>query len=247
MGREAPASVPEEEDMKKKLKLSSQECLIGLSVIYVVVAVTMNIFCMKSLSFGTSVIICDGGLLISWLVFLISNVIVEVWDERTSIVLVTFAAIVSFVVMLIARLIVFIPTLPDYAEQANAFALVFSNGPRTIIASVTAFWLGNFINVHIIAKIKARIEARRRDNSGKFFLRAAFSTLVGQLVDNWVFMTLAFAPIGLSVYEMAWFDITTAVLSGTVIELVLESCLVPFITIPVTKWLRNKRAKEAAA
>ena len=66
------------------------------------------------------------------------NVIVEVWDERTSIVLVTFAAIVSFVVMLIARLIVFIPTLPDYAEQANAFALVFSNGPRTIIASVTS-------------------------------------------------------------------------------------------------------------
>ena len=229
-----------------KRKLTSQECLIGLSVIYVVVAVTMNIFCMKSLSFGSSIIICDGGLLISWGVFMISNVIVEVWDERTSMVLVTFAAIVSFVVMLIARLIVFIPTLPDYAEQAHAFELIFSNGPRTIIASVTAFWIGNFVNVHIIYKVRMDLEKKSKDNRIWFFLRAAVSTLIGQLVDNAVFMVLAFAPVGLSVYEMAWYDILTAVLSGTVIELVVEASLVPFITIPLVKWIRRKRLVEEA-
>jgi len=207
----------------------------------------MNIFCMKSLSFGSSVIICDGGLLISWGVFMISNIIVEVWDERTSMVLVSFAAVVSFIVMLIGRLIVLIPTLPEYEEQANAFALVFSNGPRTIIASVTAFWVGNFINVHIIYKIRMKLESRQKDNKVLFFLRAALSTLIGQLVDNAMFMVLAFAPIGLSVYEMAWFDILTAVLAGTLIELVVESCLVPFLTMPMVKWLRNIRKKEAAA
>ncbi|MBQ5391459.1 MAG: queuosine precursor transporter [Spirochaetales bacterium] len=233
--------------MSKKGKLSSQECLIGLSVIYVVVAVTMNIFCMKSLSFGSPIIICDGGLLISWGVFLISNVIVEVWDERTSVVLVTFAAVVSFAVMLIARLIVFIPTLPEYAEQANAFALIFSNGPRTIFASVTAFWVGNFVNVHIIYKIKLALERKAKDNRILFFVRAAFSTLIGQLVDNVLFMVLAFAPVGISVYEMAWYDIMTAVLSGTVIELVVESCLVPFITIPLVSCIRKKKNAEEAA
>ena len=233
--------------MSKKGELSSQECLIGLSVIYVVVAVTMNIFCMKSLSFGSPIIICDGGLLISWGVFLISNVIVEVWDERTSVVLVTFAAVVSFIVMLIARLIVFIPTLPEYADQANAFAMIFSNGPRTIIASVLAFWTGNFVNVHIIYKIKTALERKEKDNRILFFIRASFSTLIGQMVDNAMFMVLAFAPIGLSVYEMAWFDIMTAVLSGTVIELVVESCLVPFITIPLVSWIRKKKTAEEAS
>ena len=228
-------------------RLSSQELLIGLSVIYVVIAVTMNIFCMKSLSFGSSVIICDGGLLISWGVFLISNVIVEVWDERTSMVLVSFAAVVSFIVMLIGRLIVFIPTLPEYEEQANAFAMVFSNGPRTIIASVSAFWVGNFVNVHIIYRVRMKLENRHKDNRFLFFLRASFSTLIGQLVDNAMFMVLAFAPIGLSVYEMAWFDIFTAVMAGTVIELVVESCLVPFITMPMVKWLRNTRKREVSA
>ena len=232
--------------MKLLKKATSQECLIGLSVVYVAVAVTMNIFCMKALSFGTSVILCDGGLLISWLVFLVSNVVVEVWDERTALCLTTFAAVTAFVLMLIGRLIVILPTLPEYAEQANAFALVFSNGPRTIIASASAFWVGNFVNVHIIAKIKKALERKGKDNRVRFFLRAAFSTLIGQLVDNAMFMILAFAPIGLSVYEMAWFDIMTAVLSGTVIELVVESCFVPFITIPLTRWLQKKRKGEVA-
>ncbi len=233
--------------MDKRRTLPSQECLIGFSAIYVIVAVMMNIFAMKPLSFGSSIIICDGGLIISWAVFMISNVIVEVWDERTSIVLVTFAAIVSFVIMLIGRLIVLIPTLPEYAEQSNAFALVFSNGPRTILASVIAFWTGNFVNVHIIYKVKLALERKAKDNRFFLFLRAAVSTLFGQFADNIIFMVLAFAPIGLSVYEMAWYDIITAVLSGTVIELVVESCLVPFITMPLVRWAKGKRAKEAAA
>ena len=220
---------------------------MGLSIVYVAVAVTMNIFCMKALSFGTSYILCDGGLLISWGVFLVSNVVVEVWDERTAFFMATFAAIVTFVLMVVGRLIVLMPTLPEYAEQANAFALVFSNGPRTIIASVVAFWVGNLVNVHIIYKVKMALEKKGSDNMVWFFLRAAVSTLTGQLVDNAMFMILAFAPIGLSVYEMAWFDIMTAVLSGTVIELVVESCFVPFLTIPLTRWLQKKRREEAAA
>ena len=232
--------------MKNK-RLTSQEALMGLSIVYVAVAVTMNIFCMKALSFGTSYILCDGGLLISWGVFLVSNVVVEVWDERTAFFMATFAAIVTFVLMVIGRLIVLMPTLPEYADQANAFALIFSNGPRTIIASVMAFWVGNLVNVHIIYKVKMALEKKGSDNRVWFFLRAAVSTLTGQLVDNAMFMILAFAPIGLSVYEMAWFDITTAVLSGTVIELVVESCFVPFLTIPLTRWLQKKRREEAAA
>ncbi len=234
--------------MKNERKgLSSQDWLICLVLVYGVVAVTMNIFCMKGLSFGSSIIICDGGLLISWLVFLISNVIVEVWDERTSMKIVTVTAVVSFVIMLIGRMIVFIPTLPEYADQANAFAQIFSNGPRTILASVSAFWIGNLVNVHIIYRIKNALEARSRDNRFLFFLRAAISTLVGQLVDNALFMTLAFAPIGLSVYEMAWKDIVSSVLSGTVIELVVEAFFVPFITIPMVRKISSVKKSEVVA
>ena len=229
--------------MKKNRSISSGDYLIYLSVVYVVIAVTMNIFCMKSLSFSSPIIICDGGLLISWGVFLISNVIVEVWGEEKCIRIVSFATAVTFAVMMIGRLIVFIPTLPEYEEQADAFARVFSNGPRTIIASAAAFWVGNLINVHVIAKLKGHIDSDK-DNRILFFIRSSSSTLIGQLVDNALFMILAFAPIGLSLYEMAWKDITSSVLSGTVIELIVESCFVPFITIPLTRRIQRLRKEE---
>ena len=215
--------------------------------VYVVISVMMNVFCMKALSFGSPVIVCDAGLLISWGVFLIANVIVEVWDKRTAMILVSFAAVVSFAIMVLARLIVLIPTLPEYYEQARAFEMIFSNGPRTIIASVTAFWIGNFINTHIIYKIRMKLEKAHRDRKIYFFARAAFSTLVGQLADNAIFMFMAFAPIGLSMYEMQTHDIVTAVLSGTVIELVVETFLVPFITIPLTGKIKAVKKKEEAA
>ena len=217
---------------------------MALAVTYTVISVTMNIFCMKALSFGSSIIICDGGLLISWGIFLISNVIEEVWGEEKSLRVINIASVVSLSAMIVGRLIVFIPTLPEYTEQAEAYAMIFSNGPRTIISSVIAFWLGNVINVGIIDRMKKGAEKRRNDNKLRFFLRASFSTLIGQLIDNAVFMTLAFAPVGLSLYEMAWKDILSSVLSGTVIELVVESCLVPFITIPLTGHLQKIRKAE---
>ena len=233
--------------MIKGRKLSSQDCLIGLSSIYVVIAVMMNVFAMKALSFGSSIIICDGGLLISWGVFLISNVIVEVWGKRTSYVVVSFAAVVAFVFLCIGRLIVAIPTLDSYQDQAQAFAQVFSNGPRTILASVIAFWLGNFVNVHIIYVIKKYLEDRHKDNRFFFFFRACVSTLFGQFVDNIVFMGLAFGPVGISVYEMTWYDIFTSAVAGTGIELVVESVFVPLITMPIVRVIKAKKAAEEAA
>ena len=230
--------------MNKRKKLTSSEWLLALAVTYTVISVTMNIFCMKALSFGTGIIICDGGLLISWGIFLISNVIEEVWGEEKSLRVINIASVVSLGAMIVGRLIVFIPTLPEYSGQAEAYAMIFSNGPRTIISSVIAFWLGNVINVGIIDRMKKNAQKRKNDNKLRFFFRSSFSTLVGQLIDNAVFMTLAFAPVGLSLYEMAWKDILSSVLSGTVIELVVESCLVPFITIPLTGHIQKIRKAE---
>ena len=231
--------------MKLKNKLSSEDYFLVLSMTFVVIAVSMNIFCMKSLSFGTPIILCDGGLLISWIVFLISNVIVEVWGKERSVKVVTFTAFISLFILVLGRLIVFIPSLPEYEEQVKSFENIFSNGPRTIMASVIAFWTGNFINVSIIAKLITK--NADKDNGFLFFFRAVISTLFGQFVDNALFTVLAFAPIGLSVYEMRWVDIYSSVVSSTVIEMVVEACFVPLVTIPLTKRIKNIIVSEKAA
>ena len=163
------------------------------------------------------------------------------WGEKESIKVISFAAITTFLLLIIGRLLVMVPVLPEYTEQNNAFALVFSNGPRTIISSIIAFWIGGFINVEIIAFMKKLI---KKDGKMLFFLRASFSTLIGQLVDNALFMVLAFAPVGLSLYEMMWKDIISSVIIGTAIELLIESCMVPFVTIPLSKHISKIKALE---
>ena len=226
---------------KNSLKLTSRDYLVVLSMLYASVSLAMNVFCMKPLSWGTDVVFSDGGQTISWIVFLISNVIVEVWGEKESIKVISFAAITTFLLLIIGRLLVMVPVLPEYTEQNNAFALVFSSGPRTISSSIIAFWIGGFINVEIISFMKKVI---RKDGKVQFFLRASFSTLIGQLVDNALFMVLAFAPVGLSLYEMMWKDIISSVIIGTAIELLIESCMVPFVTIPLSKHISKIKALE---
>ena len=227
--------------MKTKSNLTSGDWLIALSMAYAAVSLAMNVFCMKSLSWGTNVVFSDGGQVVSWIVFLLSNIIVEVWGERESIKVITFAAFTTFALLVVGRLLVFVPTLPEYAGQTEAFAMVFSNGPRTIVSSIIAFWLGGFVNVRIISLMK---RGRNRDNRRAFFSRASFSTLIGQLTDNAIFMILAFAPLGISVYEMMWKDIFSSVIIGTVFELIVEAAMVPLITIPLTRHITKIKEAE---
>jgi len=227
---------------KEKLKLSSGDALLLLTGLYTAVSLAMNIFCMKAISWGTDVVFSDGGQVVSWSVFLIANIITEVWGEEKSMKVITFSAITTFTLLVIGRLLVLVPSTPDYEAQTTAFALIFSNGPRTIISSITAYWIGGFVNVHIIALLKKRWE--KKDNGGKFFVRASFSSLIGQIVDNAIFSIMAFAPLGISAYEMLWKDILSAVIIGSVIEVVLESFMVPLVTFPVTKSLLKLKASE---
>ena len=60
-------------------------------------------------------------------------------------------------------------------------------------------------------------------------LRAIVSTFFGQILDNLLFVTLAFAPIGISAFEMNWIDIISSVALGTTLETVLEAAFVPLL------------------
>lgn len=214
---------------------TKQSWLLILTGTYCVISVMMNYLCMKPLNFGTGVVWMDGGLLISWIVFLISNVIVEAYDKKTAILISGIATVLTLAISFLGVAEVKMPTLPQYADQAEHFAHIFSNGPRTILSSAIAFFVGNWVNVSVIARLKQ--SATRFTNS--FWLRAVVSTIIGQIVDNSLFQVLAFAPIGLSVYEMLWHDIWTAVGISSLFETVVEALFVPLITLPLTKYIQN--------
>ena len=197
--------------------------------IYSVFTVMQNLFEMKTL--GTEAFAFGGGGgLLSWATFMIIDISTELFGKKTTMKIYTFAGIMNLFIVVLAQVIIALPGV--YPDQNEAFRLIFSNGIRTALASFTAFWVGNYVNMYIMIKMK---EAAKGSKSKiLFFIRAVVSTIFGQFVDNAMFATLAFAPVGISAFEMTWRDIFTSSCFGTFMETLNESIFVPFVTIPVS-------------
>lgn len=91
-----------------------------------------------------------------------------------------FASLMSFVVTNLP------PAHTMSAEQQQAVNMIFGQTPRIVLASLTAFWLGEFTNSFVLAKLKLFTE-------GKFlWIRTIGSTIFGEMIDSLVFYPIAF-------------------------------------------------------
>src|SRR3546814_5459531 len=67
-----------------------------------------------------------------------------------------------------------------------AYEFVFGNSWRIVIASMTAFWAGEFANSYVLARMKIWTGGRH------LWMRTIGSTVVGQGLDSLIFYPLAF-------------------------------------------------------
>ena len=84
-----------------------------------------------------------------------------------------------------AMVVVALPPSPDWKGQA-AYEQVFGQVPRIVLASIVAFWAGEFANSYVLAKMKIWTAGRH------LWMRTIGSTLVGQGIDSLIFYPLAF-------------------------------------------------------
>lgn len=93
---------------------------------------------------------------------------------------------------LMAWVIVHLPPSPDepFNEQVQpAVEILFGNTWRIVVASIVAFWAGDFMNSFVMAKMKIW-------TAGKWlWTRTIGSTVLGQGVDSLIFYPIAFAGI----------------------------------------------------
>ena len=219
-------------------ELKKQQYIGFFMAVYAVFTVVQNLFEMKTL--GTPAFaFAGGGILLSWATFMIMDITTELFGKKETMKIYTFAGLLNLFIVVLSQVVILIPGV--YPEQNAAFAQIFSNGVRTALSSFAAFWFGNFVNMQIMIKLKSK-----SNSNSKFllFIRAVVSTIFGQFVDNLLFATLAFAPIGLSLFETSWTAILTTSSFGTFMETIIESCFVPFITIPVTMKIKKTLETE---
>jgi uncharacterized integral membrane protein (TIGR00697 family) len=91
-----------------------------------------------------------------------------------------------------AWVVVNMPPSPDEPFNAlvqPAVETIFGNTWRIVFASIIAFWVGDFVNSFVMAKMKVWTQGKL------LWTRTIGSTVVGQGVDSLLFYPIAFAGI----------------------------------------------------
>ena len=171
-----------------------------------------------------------AGILFFPLGYVIGDVLTEVYGYARArrCVWAGFAGLVFMAFMSWA--VVAMPPAKGWTNQA-AYEAVFGNTWRIVIASITAFWAGEFVNSFVLAKMKIWTQ-------GKYlWSRTIGSTVFGQGVDSMIFYPLAF--YGIWETELVF----TVMLTNWALKVGWEAALTP-VTYGVVGWLKRREGVD---
>lgn len=162
-----------------------------------------------------------AGVLFFPISYIIGDVLTEVYGYARArrVIWAGFAALAFYAFM--AAVVVALPPAPGWPGQ-GAYESVFGNGWRIVLASMAAFWAGEFANSYVLAKMKVLTHGRF------LWMRTIGSTIVGQGLDSLIFYPLAF--FGLAGWPVD--QLAQVVVAQFVLKTAWEAVLTP-----VTYWV----------
>lgn len=173
-----------------------------------------------------------AGVMFFPLSYVIGDMLTEVYGyARARRVIWTGFVALAFLAFM-AWVVVALPPAPGWGDQA-AYEAVFGNSWRIVIASMLAFWAGEFANSLVVAKMKVA------DNGRRMGFRFVASTVVGQGLDSLFFYPIAF--YGLADWPTG--ELMKTVLSQWGIKVGWEIILLP-ITVAIVTWLKRREGVD---
>jgi len=169
----------------------------------------------------------SGAQLLFPLTYIFGDIFTEVYGYGASRRAIWLGFFASAILLLMGLFVVWIPAAANWPNQA-AFEAVFYTVPRFIVASLAAFWLGEFTNSYTLAKMKLWTDGRW------LWTRTVGSTVAGQFVDTVIVILIAFGG------RTAWSTMLNLIVSGYVGKVLYEVLATPFTYLIVN---RLKRAE----
>ncbi len=207
---------------------SRYKYLDPLICLFVVVLLVSNIVASKFFAIGPLRV--SSAQLLFPLTYIFAYLFTEVYGYGASRRAIWYGFFASFVMVAISTIAVAIPPAPEYKNQA-AFVAVFKPVGRIVLASLIAYWCGEFANSFTIAKLKLVTK-------GKYlWTRTIGSTIVGQAVDTTIVMFVAFYG------TQTVCVILKLIVSGYIIKVVYETVMTP-ATYAIVNALKRKEGVD---
>ena len=196
--------------------------------LFVTVLLISNIIAAKFFAIGPLRVSCAQMLFP--ITYIFGDIFTEVYGYSASRRAIWYGFFASFVLVTLSFLAVVIPPAPEYHDQAS-FAAIFKPVGRIVLASLIAYWCGEFANSFTLAKLKLVTKGRF------LWTRTIGSTIVGQAVDTCVVIFVAF-------YGTRPFPVLVQlVISGYLIKVVYETLMTP-ITYAVVNFLKRNEGVD---
>lgn len=173
------------------------------------------------------------GLLLIPVSYLIGDILTEIYGyaESRRVIWTGFTALILS--NLILQFFIALPPDPNWGLQ-DAYSKIFNLSLRVSIASMIAFWCGEFVNSYVVAKMKIL-------TGGKYLgARLILSTMAGELVDTLIIFPLGF--LGTEGYPVAL--MLNVMVSKYIIKVLWEIIAYPLFTVHLIKFLKKSEGVD---
>ncbi len=202
----------------------------GLFMVSLVMA-ALTAIKVQVIHLGPLDVLVPAGTLAFCFTYLATDVISEVWGRGYALCVVLTGVAMRFVMavlilyaMHLEDIAGFVSAAPSWtAERQAEFVSVFSSGIRTNFAGLVAFFVSALADVLIFHHLRQRDMGRNR-----LWLRNNLSTMVSQILNSTIFITVAFGGIE------SWAAIGSLILGQVVVKLLAAA-----VDTPLVYLLRN--------
>ena len=194
------------------MRYSSKSLFPIIAAVFVALLLLSNISAVKLIEFGP--LITDGGLFLFPLVYIVGDVITEVYGFKAAKRVIYTSFAIGVLAAFTYYLVQIAPPAASWENQA-AFESILGFVPQIVIASVLAFLAGQLLNSWVLVKVKAKT------NEKKLWLRLISSTAVGQLADTVVFTMIA------SLGRLSFDEFLNYLVVGYLYKTLIEVLLLP--------------------
>jgi uncharacterized integral membrane protein (TIGR00697 family) len=196
---------------------------------FVLTLLISNLAATKLITVGS--LILDGGALLFPLTYIFGDVLTEVYGYRYA----RRAIWSGFAGMLLAivtfTIVGMLPYPAEYTAQSS-YEAVLGFLPRIVLASLSAYLVGEFLNSYVLVKLKARTGGKQ------LWLRLIGSTLIGEFFDTIIFCLIAFGGI------LSGMNMLNYILVGWLFKCGVEVVMLP-ITYRVIQFLKKAENVDA--
>ena len=185
--------------------------LFAFAVFYGGMVCIAGVLANKQVALGPLAV--EAGIFAFLLLVTTSSAVAELHgrDSANRLVLLGFVPLIAST--LLAALVLQLPAAHDMpADRQAAFSTIMGSTPRIWIGGITAYGISTLLNVSIFSKLKAQEGARL------LWLRAAVASILSQIVDTLIFITISF---------YGEFPITNLLIGQMIAKVVLSAVLVP--------------------